>query len=95
MYGEQEGRNQNHEIEERWAKICNHLKVIEERNEEAILIGDMNKLVGNGPFGVENNNPKVTFVGKLVFTDHFSLLFKCKNLPLKVKSSKTTSSTTI
>ena len=26
----------------------------------------MNKLVGNGPFGVENNNAKVTFGGKLV-----------------------------
>ena len=66
VYGEQEGRNQNHAIEERWAKICNHLKVIEERNEEAILIGDMNKLVGHGPLGVENNTSKVTFGGKLV-----------------------------
>ena len=26
----------------------------------------MNKLVGNGPFGVIGNNPKVTFGGKLV-----------------------------
>ena len=26
----------------------------------------MNKLTGNGPYGVENNNPKVTFGGKLV-----------------------------
>ena len=38
----------------------------EDRNEEVILIGDMNKLIGNGPFGVKNNNPKVTFGGKLV-----------------------------
>ena len=37
VYGEQEGRNQNIEIEERWARICNHLKVIEDRNEEVIL----------------------------------------------------------
>ena len=66
VYGEQEGRNSNIEIEERWARICNHLKVIEDRNEESILMGDMNKLVGNGPLGVKDNNVKVTFGGKLV-----------------------------
>ena len=66
VYGEQEGRNHNNEIEERRAKIRKHLKDIEERNEEAILIGDMNKLIGNGPLGVENNTSKVTFGGKLV-----------------------------
>ena len=40
--------------------------MIEDRNEESILIGDMNKLVGNGPLGVKDNNVKVTFGGKLV-----------------------------
>ena len=40
--------------------------MIEDRNEEVIFIGDMNKLIGNGPFGVENNNPNVTFGGQLV-----------------------------
>ena len=66
VYGEQDGRNKNHELEERWLRICNHLKVIEDRNEEVILLGDMNKLVGNGQYGVDGNNPKVTFGGKLV-----------------------------
>ena len=66
VYGEQEGRNNNIEIEERWKRIYDHLKVIEDRNEEVILIGDMNKLVGNGPLGVKENNKKVTFGGKLV-----------------------------
>ena len=65
-YGEQEGRSNNTEIEERFLKIWNHLKIIEERNEEAIFIGDLNKLVGNGPYGVKGNNPKVTFGGKLI-----------------------------
>ena len=41
-------------------KIWNHLKIIEERNEEAIFIGDLTKLVGNGPYGVKGNKPKVT-----------------------------------
>jgi hypothetical protein len=66
VYGEQEGRNKNQEVEERWLRICNHLKVIEDRNEEVILLGDMNKLIGNDKYGVEGNNPKVTFGGKLV-----------------------------
>ena len=41
------------------------MKVIEDRNEEVILLGDMNKLVGNGQHGVNGNNPKVTFGWKL------------------------------
>ena len=72
VYGEQESRNKNYEIEERWFRICDQLEIIEDRNEEDILIGDMNKLTGNGPFGVRNNNPKVTFGGKLV---HQLLIF--------------------
>ena len=161
-YGEQEGRSTNSEIEERFMKIWNHLKIIEVRNEEAIFIGDLNKLVGNGPYGVKGNNPKVTFGGKLiqnllktekyllvnnsdrcvggpftridpsnpniksclslviiskgledyvdelkidsnrnftphratktklVYTDHYSLIFKLKQIPIKVKSFKNT-----
>ena len=169
VYGEQESRNKNYEIEERWSRICDQLKIIEDRNEEVILIGDMNKLIGNGPFGVKNNNPKVTFGGKLVhqllmdgkyllvnnsdkcvggpftrvdpangksksclslviisagldeyveelkiddkrqytphravkkdgklvFTDHYGLLFKLKNIPMKVKSLKITKDTVV
>ena len=34
--------------------------------EEVIFIGDQNKLIGCGGNGVENNNPKVSFGGKLV-----------------------------
>ena len=39
---------------------------IENRNEACILIGDLNKLVGNGEFGVKGNNEKVSFGGKLI-----------------------------
>ena len=78
VYGEQEGWNKNHEIEERWLKICHQLKMIEDRNEEVILLGDMNKLVGNGDYGVSGNNAKVTYGGKLIHkllsTEKYSLL---------------------
>ena len=66
IYGEQECRNKTFEIEERWLRICSHLKSIEDRNEEVVMIGDMNKLIGNGPCGVKGNSAKVTFGGKLV-----------------------------
>ena len=42
------------------------LKDIENRGEEAILIGDQNKLIGNSESGIEKNNPKISFGGKLV-----------------------------
>lgn len=38
---------------------------IESRNEALLLIGNMNKAVGNGPFGVAGNSDKVSFGGKL------------------------------
>ena len=42
------------------------MKDIENKGEEAIFIGDQNKLIGNCEKGMENNNPKVSFGGKLV-----------------------------
>ena len=47
MYGEQESRTEKGVIEEKWARLTKVLKDIETRNEEAILIGDLNKLIGN------------------------------------------------
>ena len=64
--GSKRVKNSNQDIEDRFLRICAHLKTIEDRNEEAIFLGDMNKLVGNGPLGIKENNPKVTFGGKLI-----------------------------
>ena len=46
LYGEQESRTSNDEVESRWNRIVNELEVIERRGENSILIGDMNKHVG-------------------------------------------------
>ena len=46
LYGEQESRTSNDEVENRWNRIVNEVKVIERRGENTILIGDMNKHVG-------------------------------------------------
>ena len=47
-------------------KICDHLKIIEHRTEESLIIDEFNKLVGNGPFGLKGNHSKETCGGKLV-----------------------------
>ena len=65
-YGEQESRTEKSEVEEKWSRLTKILKEIESRDEEAILIGDLNKLVGNNKSGIKDNNPKVSFGGKLV-----------------------------
>ena len=50
-YGEQESRTDKIEIEEKWARLTKVLKDIEDREEEAIFLGDFNKMVGNGQSG--------------------------------------------
>ena len=54
------------EIGEKWARLIKVMKDIENRGEEVILIGDQNKMIGNVESGIQNNNPKVNFGGKLV-----------------------------
>ena len=65
-YGEQESRTEKGVIEEKWARLTKVLKDIDTRNEEEILIGDLNKLIGNNESGIKENHPKVSFGGKLV-----------------------------
>ena len=63
IYGEQESRSQNKDIEERWQRIQTELLKIEYKGENVILIGDQNKHVGDI---VDGNNEKVSFGGKLI-----------------------------
>ena len=65
-YGETESRTDRAEIEEKWSRLTKILKDIENKGEEAIFIGDQNKLIGNSTKGMETNNSKVSFGGKLV-----------------------------
>ena len=65
-YGETESRTSRAEIQEKWSRLTKILNDIENRGEEAILIGDQNKLIGNDESGLEENNPKISFGGKLV-----------------------------
>ena len=63
IYGEVESRVKNTDIEDRWYRIISELKKIELIGEHAILIGDMNKHVGNI---IKDNHTKVSHGGKLL-----------------------------
>ena len=49
-YGEIESRFSKKDIEERWQRLLEKITRIESSNESLILIGDLNKWVGNGEF---------------------------------------------
>ena len=66
IYGEQESRVKDSEVESRWIRIYNEIVKIEQRNEACIVIGDLNKHIGNDDLGVRDNHPKISFGGELV-----------------------------
>ena len=66
IYGTQESRSNNDEIERSWLRLMKEVEEIENRNEAVIIIGDMNRHVGNGDYGVKNNKDKISFGGQLI-----------------------------
>ena len=66
IYGDIESRSNIKETEERWNRILEIVLKIETCQESIILIGDMNRAIGNGEFGVEGNTDRVSFGGKLI-----------------------------
>ena len=63
VYGETESRATNTEIKDRWERILKELATIELKGEFSILIGDLNKQVGDL---IKGNMVKSTFGGSLV-----------------------------
>ena len=64
-YGEQR-KCKKEEVEEKWARLKKEMLEIEARQENCILAGDLNKLVGNDELGVEGNHEEITLGGKLL-----------------------------
>ena len=58
IFGEQESRSQNKDIEDRWQRIQTELLKIEYKGENVTLIGDQNKHVGDI---IDGNNEKVSY----------------------------------
>ena len=63
LYGKQECRTGKNEIEEDWQEVLDVLAKIDAIDEEVLLLGDMNRMVGNI---VKGNHDKVSFGGSLI-----------------------------
>ena len=66
VYGQQEFRNSDVELEKSWLRMMKDVKDIEERNEAVFIIGDMNRKVGNDEYGINGNKPTISFEGNLI-----------------------------
>ena len=67
VYGETESRTSNDEAEEKWGNILTEIGKIEGRKENMILVGDMNKHIGDDELGVPSNHAKISR-GCLLYT---------------------------
>ena len=65
-YGSQESKTSKDEIDKSWYRMMKDVKEIEDRNEAVIIIGDMNRNVGNGEFGIRGNKNKISYGGQLI-----------------------------
>ena len=89
IYGEQESRTSKEELEDNWNEVLEILADIDAKSEAALVVGDLNKKVGNM---IKNNHPKVS-VGKemikeLIGTGKYILVNAIKNAvggPFKVQ----------
>ena len=79
IYGEQECRENKKEVESRWLRIMEEVVKIENRHEACILIGDMNKHIGNDEYGVKDNHEKISSGGELIRTLLETKEFVCLN----------------
>ena len=64
-YGEIEGKNSK-EVVARWSRLKKELETILSRGEHCLLVGDLNKHVGNDDLGVEGNHDFISPGGRLV-----------------------------
>ena len=87
IYGEQEKGDEESDkrtkILESWKRLLEDIDEIEKRQEHVLLIGDMNRALGAGDWGVKGNKPFVSFGGQLL-RDMFSSqkYILLNNLPL-------------
>ena len=54
------------EIFEGWRRLMKIVDDILSRGESVLILGDLNRSIGNDEFGVEGNHAKVSYGGQLV-----------------------------
>ena len=55
IYGEQEGRSSIDEIEKSWLRLHSDIEEIEAQNEAVLIMGDMNRAIGDDDLGIKDN----------------------------------------
>ena len=53
-------------IMESWRRLLEDVKYIEDQNENILLLGDMNRALGDGEWGIVGNKPNISFGGGLI-----------------------------
>ena len=71
VYGEIESRSNTKEIEERWGRLMKIVSRIKACNTSLVLIGDMNKEIGNGQYGVKGKQTKKSVLEENLFITYF------------------------
>ena len=66
VYGRIESRTGNDKVLEGWKQILKELSTIQSKKEAILIIGDLNRAVGDGLVGVVGNRSQVSFRGSLV-----------------------------
>ena len=66
IYGEQESRCSKEEVEKRWDRIQAEICKIVRRNELILILGDLNKHIGNDELGKSGNHSKISAGGELL-----------------------------
>ena len=66
VYGRIESRINSEKVLEGWTELLQELISIENRQEAALLIGDLNRGIGCGVEGVEGNRREISYGGSLI-----------------------------
>ena len=66
IYGEQEGRTSKEEVENSWWRLMADINDIDNRKEAMLLMGDLNRAIGNDEFGIKGNKEKDSPGGELI-----------------------------
>ena len=66
IYGEQEGRTSKEEVENSWWRLMADINDIDNRKEAMLLMGDLNRAIGNDELGIKGNKEKVSCGGELI-----------------------------
>ena len=65
-YREQEGSSNRQQVVDRWGRLLQVLEAGRARGDHVLLLGDLNKHIGNGHLGVQGNTGEISTGGRLI-----------------------------